>query len=269
MALKAAVREAHRPELLDRHHAEQAAVEDRLRARQARWPDPAVPRRHCGADLAAGRAQGQRHRPEGGGEAVGARHRDDRRCRRRRAGVPDRALRQELRRLDARRRARPRRAAGGDGERAGIDQPGDDLRPRPACGARPRRARRDLHRPVHEARRRPVEEGLCREDHRHQAALRRFPDRHPRPHPAGAHPRRPRDPARRRPVPEARRPRPAAAPARRARLGAAQGERPAESVCAGPSPPALSRGAGDGAGPAAVRDESTFRPLPLRGRGPG
>ena len=89
-----------------------------------------------------------------------------------------------------------------------------------------------------QARRRPVEEGLCGEDHRHQAALRRFPDRHPRPHPAGAHPRRPRDPARRRPVPEARRPRPAAAPARRARLGAAQGERPAEPVCAGAAPAA-------------------------------
>ena len=106
MALEGGGARGDRPELLDRHHAEQAAVEDRLRARQARRPDAPRPRRHPGADLAAGCAQGQRHRAEGGGEAVGARHRDDRRRRRCRAGVPDRALRQELRRLDARRRAR-------------------------------------------------------------------------------------------------------------------------------------------------------------------
>ena len=36
---------AHRPHLLDRHHAEQAALEARLRARQARRPDAARPRR--------------------------------------------------------------------------------------------------------------------------------------------------------------------------------------------------------------------------------
>ena len=52
--------------------------------------------------------------PKAAAKLVGARHRDDRRRRRGRAGVPGRALRQELRRLDARRRARPRRAAGGD-----------------------------------------------------------------------------------------------------------------------------------------------------------
>ena len=55
---------AHRPHLLDRHHAEQAALEARLRARQARRPDAARPRRHAGAHLAARRAQGERHRPE-------------------------------------------------------------------------------------------------------------------------------------------------------------------------------------------------------------
>ncbi len=60
---------AHRPDLLDRHHAEQAALEARLRARQARRPDAARPRRRAGAHLAARRAQGERHRPEGRGAA--------------------------------------------------------------------------------------------------------------------------------------------------------------------------------------------------------
>ena len=73
---------AHRPDLLDRHHAEQAAVEDRLRARQARRPDAARPRRHRRPHLAAGGAQGQRHRPEGGGQARRLRPAHDRRHRR-------------------------------------------------------------------------------------------------------------------------------------------------------------------------------------------
>jgi nucleotidyltransferase/DNA polymerase involved in DNA repair len=38
---------AHRPHLLDRHHAEQAALQARLRARQARRPDAARPRTTC------------------------------------------------------------------------------------------------------------------------------------------------------------------------------------------------------------------------------
>ena len=101
---------AHRPHLLDRHHAQQAALEARLRARQARRPDAARPRRHAGAHLAARGAQGQRHRPEGRGQARRARHRDDRRHRRRRPGLPARPLRQELRRLAARGVARPRRS---------------------------------------------------------------------------------------------------------------------------------------------------------------
>ncbi|MCK7491460.1 MAG: hypothetical protein MZW92_06955 [Comamonadaceae bacterium] len=44
--------------------------------------------------------------------------------------------------LAARRRARPRRPAGGDAQRAGVDEPRDHLRARPARGARPRRADR-------------------------------------------------------------------------------------------------------------------------------
>ena len=114
------------------------------------------------ARLAAGGAQGQRHRPEGGGEARRLRPEHDRRHRRRRSGVPGRALRQELRRLAARGFARPRRARHRHRERAEVDQPRDHLRAQPARGARPRRARRDPDRSLRRARRRPGEEGLRR-----------------------------------------------------------------------------------------------------------
>ena len=57
-----------------------------------------------------------------------------------RARLAGGAVRPQLRRLAARRRARPRRAAGGDPQRAGVDEPRDHLRARPARGARPRRA---------------------------------------------------------------------------------------------------------------------------------
>ena len=99
----------HRPELLDRRDAEQAAVEDRLRAGQARRADDPDARRPAHAHLAAAGAAHQRHRPEGRREAGGAwasrtigelaaQPRDG----------ADRALRQELRRLAA---STPRTAA--------------------------------------------------------------------------------------------------------------------------------------------------------------
>jgi hypothetical protein len=89
------------------------------------------------------------------------------------------------------RRLGPRRPAGGDRERAGVDEPRDHLRPRPARRARPRRARRRLHPAVRAGGRRPAAQGLRRQDHRHQAALRQLQDRHPRPDPrCPAHRRR-------------------------------------------------------------------------------
>ena len=138
----------------------------------------------AGAHLAARGAQGQRHRPEGGGEAHRARPAHDRRHRRRRSGVPDRAVRQELRRLAARGLARPRRSRGRHLERAEVDQPRDDLRARPARRARPQRARRDLHRALRRPGRRPGAQALRREDDRREAALRRLQDRDARPHAA-------------------------------------------------------------------------------------
>ena len=56
-------------------------------------------------------------------------------------------------------------------ERTGLDEPGNDLRARPASGSRSNRAGRRVHRPVRQGRRRPAAQGLCRQDHRHQAAL--------------------------------------------------------------------------------------------------
>ena len=66
--LKDAVRERHRPHLLDRRHAQQAAVEDRLRARQARRPDgaratPTCPRASGRCRRARSTASGRRRRP--------------------------------------------------------------------------------------------------------------------------------------------------------------------------------------------------------------
>ena len=66
--------------------------------------------------------------------------------------MADRQLWQVLRRLDARRGLGTRRPAGRDGERTGVDEPRNDVRPRPARGARPRRARCDFHRPVRQGR---------------------------------------------------------------------------------------------------------------------
>ncbi len=144
---------------------------------------------HRHARLAAGRAQGQRHRPEGGGKARRLRPEHDRRHRRRRSGVPDRALRQELRRLAARGVARPRRAGRRHRERAEVDQPRDHLRARPARGARSRRAGRDPDRALRRARGRPGAQGLRGEDARRETALRRFQDRDARPDPAEPRPR--------------------------------------------------------------------------------
>ena len=140
-ALKEAVRERDRPHLLDRHHAEQAALEDRLRARQARRPDAG--RRTTTSPtriwpLPARKVNGIG--PKAAAQARRARHRDDRRDRRRRPAWLVAHFGKSYRRLAARSGARPRRAAGRDVERAEVDQPRDDVRARPARGARPRRA---------------------------------------------------------------------------------------------------------------------------------
>src|SRR6266571_1026590 len=102
-----------------------------------------------------------------------------------RAGRPhalDRALRRKAWRLDARGRERSRRPAGPHLQRAEIDQPRNDLRKRPAPGARPRRALGHLHRAVRAARGRPREKRLRRADDRTEAALRQLQDAHPRLH---------------------------------------------------------------------------------------
>ena len=118
--------------VVDRRRAEQAAREDRLRARQARRHDdrPHQPTLRSGSGRCR-RGKHQRHRPEGGGEARSARHPHDRRARAR--PTPQwlvEQLRPPLRRLDARGRARPRRAAGGHAQRAQVDQPRDHVRSR-------------------------------------------------------------------------------------------------------------------------------------------
>ena len=142
-ALKDAVRAATGLDLLDRRDAEQAAVEDLLRARQARRPDAARRGRHPDAHLAAAGAQGQRHRPEGQREARGARHR------RRSASSPRPTRRCCSQHFGSSYGAWLHDAAHGrderpvvDLQRAEVDQPRDHLRARPARGARPRRARR-------------------------------------------------------------------------------------------------------------------------------
>ena len=107
--------------------------------------------RRADEDLAPAGAQDQRHRPEGGGQARQAAPAHHRRHRGAAARVADRQLRQGLRRLDARCGLGPRRPARGDRERAGVDEPRNHLRPRPARRARPGRAGRHLHRPVRAA----------------------------------------------------------------------------------------------------------------------
>jgi hypothetical protein len=143
MALKAAVRDAHQPELLDRHHAEQAAVEDRLELDK---PDglhsSTTPTSRRGSG--AGRTQGQRHRPEGGGEALGARLETIGGRRRRRAAFLMRHFGKSF--------GAWMHAAAHGRERAAVvtaSEP-ESIAARPpstatARGARPRRARYDIH----------------------------------------------------------------------------------------------------------------------------
>ena len=137
------------------------------------------------------------------------------------------------RRLAARRRLGPRRPAGGDGKRAGLDEPRDHVRPRPASGARPGRTGRGVHRAVPAGGRRPAAQGLCRQDHRHQVALRRFPHRHARPDHRPLHGRRRHHPAHRRPVPQARGPEPPPAAAGRAGRQARAARVPTSPRCRG------------------------------------
>ena len=214
-ALKAAVRERTGLTCSIGITPNKLLVEARLRARQARRPDAARPRRHPGAHLAARRAQGQRHRPEGRGQAR-------RRSASRRSATSPPPSRRSCCSTSARASApgctRPSHGrderAGRDLQRAEVDQPRDDLRARPARGARPRRAGRDLHRAVRAARRRPGAQVLRGQDHRHQAALRRLPDRDARPHACRRTRSTPREIRRAAgALPEARRPVAAAAPA--------------------------------------------------------
>ena len=122
-------------------------AEDLLRPRQARRPDAA--RRSTTSRRASGRWPRSKINgigPKASGEAGRARHRDDRRRRRRRSGAAGRSSSASsfgawLHEAAHGRDERPVVTA----QRAGVDQPRDDLRARPARGARPRRARRDLH----------------------------------------------------------------------------------------------------------------------------
>src|ERR1022692_1618912 len=134
--------------------AKQAARQDFLGARQARWPDHAGSRRCRAAHLAAARAQDQRRRPEGKRQARGAGRAHHRRARSRRSALAGRTFRQKLRRVAARGGQRTRRSAGGDVQRAQIDQPRDDIRTRSPRDARPRSAVGDIHRALRRRRRR-------------------------------------------------------------------------------------------------------------------
>mmetsp|Transcript_6770 Transcript_6770/g.28503 ORF Transcript_6770/g.28503 Transcript_6770/m.28503 type:complete len:267 (-) Transcript_6770:2559-3359(-) len=69
-------RAGDRPDLLHRHHAQQAAQQDRQRTGQARRHHGADAGRHPHAHLAAGGAQDQRHRPQGRRQARQARPAD-------------------------------------------------------------------------------------------------------------------------------------------------------------------------------------------------
>ena len=105
--IKNNVRARHRPDLLDRRHAEQAAVEDRLRARQARRPDDAHARRP--AQARSGRCRCARINgigPKAGAKlaALGITRIGELAARD--ARLAGRAVRPQLRRLAARRGAR-------------------------------------------------------------------------------------------------------------------------------------------------------------------
>ena len=243
----------HRPDLLDRHHAEQAAVQALLRARQARRADAARLRRHPGAHLAAGGAQGQRHRPEGEREARRARPAHHRRHRR---GRPGRSWSQhfgaQLRRAGC---TRPRTGATSapvvtHSEPVSISR--ETTFERDLHAVRDRAAlSAHLHRAVHRAGRRPGAQGLREQDHRHQAALRRLQVGHARPHAAGPHAGRAQHPPRRGRVPEARRPVAPPAPARRARRRAGQARR-TWSPRSAREPPAAARARAERAGRAST-----------------
>ena len=94
--------------VFDRAGAEQADCEDRLRARQARWPRDRHRSRDRGATVADAGAAPARRGAEGIGEARAARHCDDRRARTSRSSMACAAFRQGERGVDARCRPRPR-----------------------------------------------------------------------------------------------------------------------------------------------------------------
>ena len=99
--LKQAVRDATGLVVFDRARAEQADREDRLGARQARWPGDRHRSRDRGATVADAGAAPARRGAEGIGEACAARHCNDRRARTSRSGVACAALRQGERGVDA------------------------------------------------------------------------------------------------------------------------------------------------------------------------
>ena len=257
-ALKDAVRERDRPDLLDRHHAEQAAVEDRLRARQARRPDAAR------ATPTSRRGSGRCRRAR---STASARRR--RRSWRRSAShtIGDvaaaepafllAALRQELRRLAARGVARPRRAR--------RSSPSSE----PKSISRETTFDRDLHAVRDRAELGAIFTELCEQLAGDLARKGyagktigiklRFDDFKivdARPDPAGAHARRARHPPRRRQLPEAGRPDAAPAPARRARRRARDAWPSWSRRCrraAERAPRARARAAGRQRRPAALR----------------
>jgi nucleotidyltransferase/DNA polymerase involved in DNA repair len=161
--------------------------------------------------------------------------------------------------------ARRRRPAGGDAQRAGVDEPRDHLRPQPARQGRPGRAGHGVHAAVPAGGHRPAAQGLPRAHHRHQAALRGLPHRHTRPDAGRTDRRRRGDPPCRRPVPEARGPDAAAAPAGRARR---QPDARARRCTRGHAPPAAQQRHRGGAGRAvAVRRRAGSRWLSARPAG--
>ena len=161
--------------------AQQAAGQDRLRTRQAGWPDVARGSRHPGAHLAAAAAQDQRHRPQGerAADALGIRPS---------ASWPPRPpwLVDHFGRSHGawmhEAATRPRRSRCRNVQRAEIDQPRNHVRSGPAC----RRDRDELGEiftaPVRAAGRRPAAQGLRGKHAGPQAAFRRLPHGHPRPH---------------------------------------------------------------------------------------
>nr|GEU28306.1 hypothetical protein [Tanacetum cinerariifolium] len=227
----------HRADLLDRHHAQQAAVENLLGLEQAQRHHHPRLRRHTGTHLAAQRAQGQRHRSQGHGQAGGAGHRDHRpagagRCRDA-AGL----LRCALRRLAGTGRARHGPARGGQPRARQVDEPRNHVRARSPCAPGPRHAVRHPGHAVRPAGGRPQAQGLREPHHQHQAALRRFPDRQPQRHRARSGGRRGRHPAGGARVPETRAAATQAAPARRARQHAGSAGRCHPPAAAGTGRP--------------------------------